>query len=182
MVSRPASQELSGFTVSEIPIRAFFRAINGFGRGEGDPASLERLQELLTSQKIVGVKANAVGQPERVIIREMILENGTRLHFEASARGACIYYIEEPGPSCVEVVENVLDSQSSDPDREEAGRDPEAAPRDVEAAEVSADSSNHPSTEQSSAGGMSGLQPADHVRGSNHPGDGSNDTDPPMRL
>jgi len=119
-----------GYVVEEVPVRGFFRAIHGFGPGTGDPASLKRLKELLLTQRVVDLSAESVGQPERVILRELVLENGTRLHFETSARGACVYYIEEPGPSCMEVVENELAaaaaSESCNTNREEVGRAPQA--------------------------------------------------------
>jgi hypothetical protein len=124
------SQIPMNYVRSEIPIRGFYRAIYGFGSGVGDPASLKRLRELLLTQRVVDLRAEPVGQPERVILRELVLENGTRLHFETSARGACVYYIEEPGPTCVEVVENELSAdavtESGNSYREEARRATEA--------------------------------------------------------
>lgn len=121
----------AGYQLQEVPIRGFFRAIHGFGPGNGDPASLKRFRELMLSQRVVDVVAEPIGQPERVIIRELVLESGIRLHFETSAKGACVYYIEEPGPSCVEVVEHELAaaaSEGGDSNREEAGRAPQAGP------------------------------------------------------
>jgi hypothetical protein len=112
--------------VTELPVRSFFRAIHGFGTGKGEPASLERVRTLLLNKRVVDIKADPVGQPERVIVRQLILEDGTRLHFEVSGLGACIYYIEEPGPSCVEVFDAAVPSErvaeSGNTDREEAGR------------------------------------------------------------
>lgn len=132
MVAVIPSQIPMNYTRSEIPIRGFYRAIHGFGPGIGDPASLKRLRELLLTLRVVDMRAEPVGQPERVILRELILENGTRLHFETSARGACVYYIEEPGPSCVEVVENELSASAvtevGNSNREEAGRATEDQP------------------------------------------------------
>ena len=116
-------------TLIELPVRAFYRAIHGFGTGEGDPASLKEFVDLITGGTIVTVKAIPIGQPERVILHQLVLEDGTRLHFDSSARGACCFYIEKPSKSCVEVVEDELHSdldaasvQSLDPHREEAGR------------------------------------------------------------
>ena len=118
--------------VHEVPVRSFFRAIHGFGLSKGAPASFERAQELLLKKRIVQVKGEPVGQPERVILRELVLEDGTRLHFEASSRGACLYFIEEVGPSCVEVFDETTsdDGQGSGAgtakNREEGGRALEA--------------------------------------------------------
>lgn len=120
-----------GYSFNEVPIRGFFRAINGFGPGTGDPASFARLKELLLSQRVVEIRGEPIGTPQRVILRELVLEGGARLHFETSAKGACVYYIEEPGPSCVEVVENELAAAASeghDPGREETGRAPQTEP------------------------------------------------------
>jgi len=124
-----APAKIPGYPVLDIPVRNFFRAVHGFGLGIGDPASLKRLRELLLSQRVVDLRAEPIGQPERVILRELILESGVRLHFETSAHGACVYYIEEPGLSCVEVVENDFfansASESGDTNREEVGRAPQ---------------------------------------------------------
>jgi len=88
-----------------IPIKNFYRAINGFGTGLGEPATLERITKLLTTKKIVKVAGEEVGQPERVIIDMLVLEDGTRMHFASSTKGACLYYIEEPS-SCVEAIQH----------------------------------------------------------------------------
>ena len=119
----------SGFQVTELPIRAFYRAINGFGDGENPPADLDVFKRLLRTRRIVDFQAERVGQPERIILRQLILEDGTRMHFDSSARGACCFYIERPS-SCVEVVENEFNTDNSDEaivsvshqDREEVGR------------------------------------------------------------
>jgi len=148
------------YEMSEMPVKSFFRAINGFGTGNGAPASRERLTELLLSQRVVDVVAYPIGQPERVIVREMTLESGIRLHFESSARGACVYYIEEPGPSCREVVENELaTSASAEGDaanREEVGRGTQAAD-EIEPLDIW---SNEPAGPSS---GANGLQDAKRV-------------------
>lgn len=119
-----------GTIVTELPVRSFYRAIHGFGTGEGDPASLKEFVDLLTNGNIVTVKATPIGQPERVILHQIVFEDGTRLHFDSSARGACCFYIEKSSKSCVEVVEDELHCdldealvQSSDSHREETGRD-----------------------------------------------------------
>ena len=116
-----------GFSIKELPIRSFYRAIHGFGSGEGDPAAASDFAELLKTKKIVDMTVTAVGQPERVIVHQLVLEDGTRLHFDSSTRGACCYYIERPGKSCVEVVEDELSTVGTsvpgpDSNREEVGR------------------------------------------------------------
>lgn len=115
-----------GFRSHEIPVVNFYRAINGFGSPEGKAASVEEFTRLLKTRKIVEVRAEAAGQPERVILSRLVLDDGTRLHFDASTKGACCYYIEKRGPSCLEVVEDELHSEgaaeSSAENREEAGR------------------------------------------------------------
>lgn len=114
------------FVHVDIPLPVFFRAINGFGGPDGAAASVSRFRELITTKKVIAVHADRIGAPERVILRRLVLEGGTILHFDTSSKGACCYYIEEPGPSCLEVVENELYSEGSDPNREEAGRAAEA--------------------------------------------------------
>lgn len=115
-----------GTHMKEIPLTAFYRAIHGFGTPDGEAAQLEHFVRLLKTRKIVQVLAEKAGQPERVILKTIVLDNGVRLHFDASSKGACCYYIENPGPSCVEVVEDEIRSEaaasSGDPNREEAGR------------------------------------------------------------
>lgn len=181
MVSIAMSKIPSGYTMREVPVRGFFRAIHGFGSGTGDPASLKRLKELLLTQRVVDIHAEPVGQPERVILRELVLENGTRLHFEASAKGACVYYIEEPGPSCVEVVENELAAAAAtegcDSNREEARRAPQAEPVPVTGSEgVSgpARTSELPDSERMSAVSEAGGVPTGVVPGRTPTGADSN--------
>jgi hypothetical protein len=116
-----------GYAVRNMPARSFYRAIHGFGPApeQVDPASLKRLKEILFNQKVVDLRAEEIGQPNRVILRELVMDSGTRIHFETSAKGACVYYIEEPGPSCLEVVDRELAEShpgSVDSSGEEAGR------------------------------------------------------------
>lgn len=117
-----------GFSIVELPVRAFYRAIHGFGTGEGEPASWKEFVELIKDGKVVAVDATPMGQPERVILHQLVFEDGTRMHFDSSSRGACCYYIERPGKSCVEVVENDLNASTeaavpnTGPHREEARR------------------------------------------------------------
>jgi len=112
-----------------VPIKSFYRAVNGFGLYEGDPASYADVQKILVGSKVASVKGYDVGQPERTIIQEITLEDGTTLHLDSSVRGACIYFIEKGTPSCLEVFDREraedVDGFSGE-DREEAGRAPEA--------------------------------------------------------
>jgi hypothetical protein len=117
----------SGFSITELPIRSFYRAIHGFGTGEGDPAAASEFARLLKTKKIADMTITSVGQPERVIVHQLVLEDGTRMHFDSSSRGACCYYIERPGKSCVEVAEDELATveapvSGTGSNREEAGR------------------------------------------------------------
>jgi hypothetical protein len=129
------SLAVPGALTETIPVRAFYRAMQGFGVGEGDPASVQEFVDLMKNGKIFSVDAVPVGQPERVILRQLVMEDGTRLHFDSSARGACCFYIERPSKSCVEVVEDELGvdalhegcSEDFDPHGKEAGRSPPAA-------------------------------------------------------
>lgn len=148
-----------GFRPHEIPVENFFRAVNGFGSPEGNAATVKEFTKLIKTRKVVEVKAEASGQPERVILRRLVLDDGTRLHFGVSTKGACCYYIERPGPSCVEVVENALHSEtvagSSAEDREEAGRAVEALTELTDGArEAAASTSPH---EQSDTSPMSSV-------------------------
>lgn len=115
-----------GFNIQELPARSFYRAINGFGTGDGDPAAASEFARLLKTKKIVDMTITAVGQPERVIVHQIVLDDGTRMHFESSSRGACCYYIERPGKSCVEVVDEIATVEAhvsgAGSDREETGR------------------------------------------------------------
>jgi hypothetical protein len=131
---------MSGYQLEEIPVRNFFRAVHGFGKGDVAPASYSKVRDLLLSKKIVVVDGDPVGQPERTLVRRLILEDGTQLHFDSSSHGACCYYIEEPGPSCVEVFDreqpNVVPNEAAgtvaDSYREEAGRAYSAAAKEHE--------------------------------------------------
>jgi hypothetical protein len=112
-----------------VPLNSFYRAINGFGLYEGNPSSLKDTIKALVGSKVVSVKGFDVGQPERTIIKEIGLEDGTKLHLDSSSRGACVYFIEKGTPSCLEVFERELnegDDGLAAEDREEAGRAPEA--------------------------------------------------------
>jgi hypothetical protein len=115
---------------NEIPLKNFYRAIHGFGTGLGEPASIERVRELLLHNKVTRVVGSNIGQPERTIIECLWLEDGTRLHFASSTKGACIYNVEAKGPSCFEVVDHELRREDTcrftAEDREEARRAVEA--------------------------------------------------------
>jgi len=117
------------FTTREIPLHTFYKCINGFGDPDGRAAELGRFKELLLTKKVVAVRAEKVGQPERVIVKTIILEGGTRLHFDSSAKGACCYYIEEKPSSFVEAFDEHHDSSSKgsssggSENRKENGRD-----------------------------------------------------------
>jgi hypothetical protein len=90
-------------SVKAVTLREFFRGIHGFGTGRDGGTTIERARALLKSKPIADVVGFSVGDPARVIVQQIILKDGTRLHFDTSAKGACLYYVEEPGPSCVEV-------------------------------------------------------------------------------
>jgi len=119
---------LKEYRLKDMPIRSFYRATNGFGPGPDstNPASLKRLKDLLLSRKVVSLNGEEIGLPTRVILRELVLEDGTRIHFETSAKGACVYYIEEAVPSCLEIVDNELNTSPATSgvhsNREEDGR------------------------------------------------------------
>jgi hypothetical protein len=85
---------------------------------------LEEVARVLKTDKITRVVAVPVGDPERVILKELVFKSGIRMHFDSSARGACVYYLEKLGPTCVEEAENVLRveraDERSDSNREEA--------------------------------------------------------------
>jgi hypothetical protein len=116
-----------------VPLHGFYRAIHGFGMPVGDPAPVELSKKMLLTKRIVEVHADEVGQPKRTILKRLVLEDGTRLHFSRSTRGACLYYVERPGPSCVEVFDGSLDDHGAGSDEvrpeigEEAGRGLEAS-------------------------------------------------------
>jgi hypothetical protein len=158
----------AGYEMKEIPFHAFYRAVHGFGGPKGEAASLDKFTHLIKTKKIVGVSAHPVGQPERVILKRLILEDGTILHFDTSARGACCYYIEEPGPSCLEVVDNELRSGSaaegSDTNREEAGRAAEDSSSAGATASGDGYTADAPTAECSESGGVSIVPVPDNVR------------------
>ena len=120
-------------TAKPIPLQTFFRAVQGFGSATGEAATLKRFSHLLKTKKITQIYAEPVGKPERVILRTLVLDDGTRLHFDSSARGACCYYIEEAGPTCLEVVDHELrrieDVGSGGPAGEESRRAPQNGDR-----------------------------------------------------
>ena len=91
------------YSFEEITLRSFFRAIMGFGKFEGSPAAAETVKKVLLTKKIVEAGVDPVGNPERTILHQLVFEDGTRLHFGSSSYGACCFYIEAVGPSCVEV-------------------------------------------------------------------------------
>jgi hypothetical protein len=172
------------YTAKEIPVRAFYRAVHGFGSGEGASASIERFTELLRTKRIVQIQATPVGQPERVILNQLVLDDGTRLHFDSSSRGACCYYIEESGPSCVEVVDNEL---STDATAEVGNQNREKDRRIVKALGELGDkarsiASSAPPLKQPSAGGMPSMPEANNVQTSGTSRDGSADFDQDMRV
>jgi hypothetical protein len=125
-----ALENVEGSGVQVLPADVFFRGIHGFGIN-GAPAEVADVKKVLLTGKIAEVHARDVGQPERTIIERIVMEDGTRLHFASSNRGACVYYVERRGPSCVEVIDGLEQSgRSSGPqagegsaeDREEGGR------------------------------------------------------------
>jgi hypothetical protein len=99
------------FRQEELPVANFFRAALGFCAPDGKAASLATFKYLLTSKKVSKVEAYSTGTPERVILKSLELEDGTRLHFETSAKGACCFYIENAGPSCLEVVDGEISGE-----------------------------------------------------------------------
>lgn len=111
-----------GYHVVHVPLHGFFRAVHGFGPVKGTPAALADVELLFRSDKIERVVAFSIGDPERVILKELVFESGTRMHFDSSSRGACIYYVEKPGPSCTEEVEDVLRAEG-DAGRSESHRE-----------------------------------------------------------
>lgn len=117
---------LVGDKVTTLPLNQFFRAVNGFGLAKGDPASASKVRDLLVTKRISSVVVEPVGDPERTIIKYVVLEDGTRLHFTASSKGACVYYVEEQGPTCTEVFDarNAVERgpESSFENRKEVGR------------------------------------------------------------
>lgn len=113
------------FARRDMPVRGFFRAVNGFGSGEGPDASLENVAELMKTKVVADVIGETVGQPPRSIIKQIVYEDGTRLHLETSALGACAYFIEEAGNSCLETVDAAPANRTAEvpeSDREETRR------------------------------------------------------------
>lgn len=78
-----------------IPIdsKEFYRAAMG---GNRSAITMQQIEEHLVGANIVSVKGFETGTPTRVILEEIVLENGTRLHFSSSTKGACLFKIEEP--------------------------------------------------------------------------------------
>jgi len=78
-----------------IPIdsKEFYRAAMG---GNRSAITLQQVEDLLVGGSIVSIKGYETGMPTRVIIEEVVLENGARLHFSSSTKGACLFKIEEP--------------------------------------------------------------------------------------
>jgi hypothetical protein len=117
----------SGVYFTEISLQDFYRATKGFGLSGAAPASLKKSTKLLLEKRIVAVEGEPIGTPERTIIRCLILEDGTRLHFDTSSKGACLYYIEEPRNELPSAATPEGDSESG----EEAGRGPQALPESI---------------------------------------------------
>ena len=111
--------------VVEVPLHGFYRAIHGFGSPKGDPAPVELSKRVLLTKKIVDVHAEEIGQPKRTILKRLILEDGTRLHFSRSTQGACLYYVEVPNGQDTD--DDSSSSEVCPENREEAGRDIEVA-------------------------------------------------------
>ena len=109
----------------DVPIKNFYRAIHGFGLGEGDAASVSTIRELLLKERVVDIVADAVGSSERVILKELVLSSGTRIHLGSSHLGACVYYVEGP-ETCLEVFDNEVRAEEAargvPENREEVGR------------------------------------------------------------
>lgn len=180
---RQVSAPLPGFKAVEVPLPSFFRAINGFGLAKGDPASAKRFVEVITSKRIVSAVVEPVGQPERVIVRQLICEDGTRLHFDTSARGACCYFIEEPGPSCVEAFNDQLAqdaeaaARAGNPTREEAGRTPASGDIASQQGSSPKPSADAATSEQPRADSLPSVPEASGLHEAPAPGDGSGDSD-----
>ena len=158
-----------GYTRKELPVRGFYRAINGYGSGEGDPASYQRAKQLLLTKRVIEVLGEPVGQPERVILRQLVLEGGIRLHFETSAKGACLYYIEEPSLSCTEVVEHELATGTDPAGPGQAGKEN----RRADAGAIGPVAENAGSTFQPEAGPAQPGMPTVSTAGGLPAGDGA---------
>jgi hypothetical protein len=129
-VTQEGWREAGQYPVEDISLRSFFRAAMGFGKFDTNPADPKRVRELFLTKKIVDVVIDPVGEKGRTIVQQFVMDDGTRLHFGNSSFGACCYYVEAAGPSCVEVLDreqpNMVPSEraveSSDSDRKEGGR------------------------------------------------------------
>lgn len=108
-----------------VPLHSFFRAINGFGLGVGEAASIDSVRSALRGKTITRVTGYNVGSPERTIIQTMTLSDGTMLHFDASAKGACIYFIEKEGNDHGQCGSDKDAAPGTDTYRAEDGRDAE---------------------------------------------------------
>jgi hypothetical protein len=105
----------------DIPLQTYYRAINGFGRPDQMPADLPAVKLKLTTKKVVRVDGYSVGDPERTIVRNLVMDDGTILHFASSTHGACVFAISEPGPTCLEVFDDQLAEATSHPGVPEPG-------------------------------------------------------------
>jgi len=161
-----------GFTQKEIPLQTFYRAVHGFGAPDGSAATVNRFRELITTKKVMEVHAEPTGQPERVILKRLVMEDGTRLHFDSSSKGACCYYIEEPGPSCLEVFDEQHRGESADTDRKKAGRVVEA--RTASCVPVRGGSATQATaSERPESGGVPAVPATSDVPKSDRPADGN---------
>lgn len=120
-------REVDGHAV-EVGIYAYYRALHGFGEPTGVPAAALLVRELLLSQRIVTAIVEPVGDPERTIVKALILEDGTRLHFAPSGHGACVYYVEKVPNAENDSVPAQTDSHDNAENRVEGGRAPEETP------------------------------------------------------
>lgn len=109
----------------EVHVSAFYRAVKGFGASA--TASLAKATRALLEKRVVAVEGEPIGTPERAIIRCLVLEDGTRLHFDTSSRGACLYHIEEPGNEPTDA-----DIEDAGEGGEEAGRSAPSLPEVIE--------------------------------------------------
>jgi len=121
-------------STEEIPLQTYYRVINGFGRPDQVPADLPAVKSELVSKRVVSIDGYSVGDPARTILRKLVMDDGTMLHFASSTHGACVFAISEPGPTCVEVFDDQL--------VEEAASHPgvlESGDRQTQAGELDAD-------------------------------------------
>lgn len=96
--------------IEAISLHTYYRAINGFGRPDINLANLPAVKSELVTKKISIVDGYSTGNPPHTILKKLVMEDGTMLHFAASAHGACIYAIDQPGPTCVEVLDDQLEA------------------------------------------------------------------------